>query len=166
MIRSVGGVRKSIHQRWLTKGLESGLQYWYFKSAQEENPVENAYTLQIGWVTYPPGQYTSPQLHPCHRLFNQDWHQHSSSPSLSSRPCSLWLLVIPSAQRLSVWDNWGDERGGDVGHWHTHTRGLPWSLTEVVGTVQQVHYNRRRLLRSELVFHVCTINKSTYTKNV
>ena len=28
------------------------------------------------------GQRTSPQLHPCHRLFDQDGHQHSSSPLL------------------------------------------------------------------------------------
>ena len=27
-------------------------------------------------------QYTSPQLHPCHKLFDQDGHQDSSSPSL------------------------------------------------------------------------------------
>ena len=31
---------------------------------------------------FPPEQYTSPQLHPCHRLFDQDGHQHSSSASL------------------------------------------------------------------------------------
>ena len=37
---------------------------------------------------------TSPQLHPCHRLFDQDGHQDSSPPSLLSRPYSLWLLVI------------------------------------------------------------------------
>ena len=30
----------------------------------------------------PPGQYTSSQLHPCHRLFDQDEHRDSSSPSL------------------------------------------------------------------------------------
>ena len=44
------------------------------------------------------------------------------------------------------------------------TRGLPWSLPEVVGTVQHVHCNRRRLLRRGLKFHVCTINKSAHTK--
>ena len=41
------------------------------------------------------GISTSPQLHPCHRLFDQDGHQDSSSPSLLSRPCSPWLLLIP-----------------------------------------------------------------------
>ena len=32
------------------------------------------------------------------------------------------------------------------GYWHAHTRGLPWGLPEVVGTVQ-VHCSPRRLLR-------------------
>ena len=45
----------------------------------------------------------------------------------------------------------------------TLTQGLPWGLPEVVGTVQQVHCSRRRLLRRELEFHVCTINKSAHT---
>ena len=31
---------------------------------------------------FPSGQCTSPQLHPCDRLFDQDGHQHSSSVSL------------------------------------------------------------------------------------
>ena len=57
--------------------------------------LEEASTLQIGSVAFPPGQYTSPQLHPCHRLFDQDGHQDSSSASLQSKPCSLWLLDIP-----------------------------------------------------------------------
>ena len=44
---------------------------------------------------YPPGQCTSPQLHLCHRLFDQDEHQDSSSPSLYSRPapCDFWLFL-------------------------------------------------------------------------
>ena len=67
---------------------------------------------------------------------------------------------------MSLWDNWGDERGCDEGHWHPHTRGHPWGLAEVVGTVQQVHCSRRRLLRRGLNFHVCTINKSAHTKIV
>ena len=41
-----------------------------------------------------------------------------------------------------------------------------WGLPEVVGTVVQVHCSRRRLLRRELEFHVCTINKSAHTKKV
>ena len=66
---------------------------------------------------------------------------------------------------MSLWDNWRDERGCDEGHWHAHTRGLPWGLPEIVGTVQ-VHCSRRRLLRRGLEFHECTINKSAHTKKV
>ena len=80
MMRGVGGVRKSIHQSWLVKGL--GLQCWVFKGVQEEILSEEASTLQIGSVAFPPGQCTSPQLHPCHRLFDQNGHQDSCSPSL------------------------------------------------------------------------------------
>ena len=79
MMRGVGGVRKSIHHSWLAKGLGLGLLCWGFKGVQQEIPLEEASTLQIRSVAFPPGQYTSPQLHPCHRLFDQDGHQDSSS---------------------------------------------------------------------------------------
>ena len=82
MMRGVGGVRKSEHQSWLAKGLGLGLLCWGFKGVQEEIPSEEVSTLQIGSVAFPPGQYTSPQVHPCHRLFDQDGHQDSSSVSL------------------------------------------------------------------------------------
>ena len=73
-MRGVGGVRKSIHQSWLAKGL--GLLCWGFKGVQEEIPWEKASTLQIWSVTF-----LTRQLHPCLRLFDQDGHQDSSSPS-------------------------------------------------------------------------------------
>ena len=82
MMRGVGGVRKSIHQSWLAKGLGLGLLCWGFKGVQEEIPSEEASTLQIGSVACLAGQYTSPQLHPCQRLFDQGGHQDSFSPSL------------------------------------------------------------------------------------
>ena len=59
-----------------------GLLCWGFKGVQEEILSEETSTLQIGSVAFPPGQCTSPQLHPCHRLFDQDGHQNSSSASL------------------------------------------------------------------------------------
>ena len=76
MMRGVGGVRKSIHQSWLAKGLGLvlGLLYWGFKGVQEEIPSEEASILQIGSGAFPPGQCTSPGHHPCHRLFDQDGH--------------------------------------------------------------------------------------------
>ena len=45
-------------------------------------------------MAFPPRQCTSLQLHPCHRLFDQDGNQDSSSPSLESRPypCDFWLF--------------------------------------------------------------------------
>ena len=112
MMRGVGGVRKSIHQSWLAKGLGLGLLCWVFKGIQEEIPSEEVSTLQIGSVAFPPGQCTSPHLHPCHRLFDQDGHQDSSSASLCVtfayslslplcdfclflKPPSVWLLLIP-----------------------------------------------------------------------
>ena len=89
MMRGVGGVRKSIHQSWLAEELGLGFLCWGFKGVQEEIPWEEASTLQIRSVAFPAGQCTSPQLHPCHRLFDQDGHQDSSSASLESRSCSL-----------------------------------------------------------------------------
>ena len=82
MMRGVRGVRKSIDQSWLAKGLGLGLLCWGFKGVQEGILWEEASTLQIGSVAFPLGQGTSPQFHPCHRLFEKFGHQDSSSPSL------------------------------------------------------------------------------------
>ena len=90
MMRGVGGVRKSIHQSWLAKGLGLGLLCWGFKGVQAEIPWEEASTLQIGSVAFPPGQCTSPQLHPCHWLFDKDRHQDTSSPSSMGPSKSCW----------------------------------------------------------------------------
>ena len=94
IIRGVAGVRKSIHQSWLAKGLGLRLQCWGFKGVQEEIPSEEASTLQIGSVAFSPGQCTSPQLRPCHRLFNQDGHQDSRHPPYSPdlAPCDFWFF--------------------------------------------------------------------------
>ena len=46
MMRGVEGVRKSIHQSWLAKGLGLGLLCWGFKGVQEEIPREEASTLK------------------------------------------------------------------------------------------------------------------------
>ena len=81
MMRGVGWVRKSIHQSWLSKGLGLALICWGFNGVQEEIPSEEASTLQIASVVFPPGQCTSLQLHPHHRLFEQDGHQDTSPHS-------------------------------------------------------------------------------------
>ena len=48
MMIGVGRVRKSLHQRWLAKGVGLGLICWVFKGVQQEIPLEEASTLQIG----------------------------------------------------------------------------------------------------------------------
>ena len=85
-----------IYMDWVPTGLTVNKEY-YVEVLREfrKSPSEEASTLQIRSVAFPPGQCTSPQLHPCHRLFDQDGHQDSSSASLQSRHCSLWRLLIP-----------------------------------------------------------------------
>ena len=53
MMKGVGGVRKSIHQSWLAKGLGLGLLCWSFKGVQEEIPSEEAPLFKSGqWHFY------------------------------------------------------------------------------------------------------------------
>ena len=87
MMRGVRGVRKSIHQTWLAKVLGLGLLCWGFKGVQQEIPSEEASTLQIGSEAFPPGQCTSPQLHPCHI---KTVPHPRYSPDLA--PCDFWLF--------------------------------------------------------------------------
>ena len=61
---------------------QQGRLCWGFKGVHEEIPSEEASTLQIGSVAFPAGQFTRPQRQPCHRQFDQDGHQDSSSASL------------------------------------------------------------------------------------
>ena len=103
MMRGVGGVRESIHQSWLAKGFGFGLLCWGFKGVQEEIPSDEAITLQIGSAAFPQGQYTSSQLHPCHRLFDQDGHpQPPYSRDLA--PCDFWLFPKPRGCRYETFE--------------------------------------------------------------
>ena len=85
MMRGVGGVRESIYQSWLAKWLGLGLLCWGFKGVQEEIPSEEASTLQIRSVAFPPG------------------HQ-SITPSLSQTIWPRWasrqFLTVPIVQTL------------------------------------------------------------------
>ena len=54
MMRGVGGVRKSIHQSWLAKGLGLGLLCWGFKGVQEaSNRVSGISTRTMHQSTTP-----------------------------------------------------------------------------------------------------------------
>ena len=85
MMRGVGGVGKSIHQSWLVKGL--GLLCWDFKGVQKEIPSEEASTLQIGSVVFPPGTI--------HQSTTQ-----SLSQTIWARWASRQFLTLPIVQTL------------------------------------------------------------------
>ena len=106
MMRGVVRIRKSIHRRWLAKGLGLGLRCWRFKGVQDEIPRDEANTLQIGSMAFPPGQCTSLQLHPCHRLFEQGRHQflclpidHKLLPVTFGYSLSSWVFVMRQLMR-------------------------------------------------------------------
>ena len=71
-MRGVGGVKKSIDQSWLAKGLGLGLLFWGFKGVQQEIPREEAGTLRIGCG-----------------ISSKTMHQ-STTPSLSQTIWSRW----------------------------------------------------------------------------
>ena len=125
MMRGVGGVRKSGDQSWLAKGLGLGLGLlcWGFKGVQEEIPREEASTLQIGSMAFPPGQCTSPQLHLCHKLFDQDGHQdfltlpivQTLLPVTFGYPLSSEAVVMRQLKRWKrLWRR-------SLTHWHKRT---------------------------------------------
>ena len=170
MMRCVGGVRKSIHQSWLAKGLVLGLLFWGFKGVQEEIPSEEipseeASTFQIGSVAFPPGQCISPQLHRYHRLFDQDGYQDNSSASDSPdlAPCDFWVFPKIRGCRMGQLRRWPRLWQRSLTWSHERTSMGP-SRSFWNGTT--VHCSQRWLLRRGLEFHVCTINKSHHNHYV
>ena len=139
-MRGVRGVRKSIHQSWLAKGLGLELLCWGFKGVQEEIPSEEASTLQIWSVAFPPGQYTSPQFLPCHRLFDQDF----SSRQFISLPIVETLLPVTFAYSLSSeavvlrqLRRWKKLWWRSLTRWHNRTSmGLPRSCWNDTSALQ------------------------------
>ena len=87
MMRGVGGVRKSIHQSWLAKGLRLGLLCWGFKGVQGEIPSEEA-------------RHSSNQVS---GISSRTMHQ-STTPSLSLTIWPRWasrqFLNLPIVQTL------------------------------------------------------------------
>ena len=160
MMRGVGGVRKSIHQSWLAKGLGLGLLCWGFKGVQEE-----IYSLNrvSGISTRTMHQSTTPSL-------SQTIWPRWASRQIVTLPIVQTLLPVTFAYYLS----WEAVDMRQLRRWKTlwrrsltrsHKRNS-MGLSRNFGIVQQVHCSRRRLLRWGLEFHVCTINKSGNTKNV
>ena len=92
MMRGVGGVRKSIHQSWLAKGLGLGLELlcWGFMGVQEEIPPEEASTLQIGSVAFPPVHNSILVTDYLTKMGIKTVPQPPYSPDLA--PCDFWLF--------------------------------------------------------------------------
>ena len=145
MLRGVAGVRKSIHQNWLTKGLGLVLLLREFRKRfrrkrpalfksgqwhlhQDNAPVHN-YILVIDYLTKM-GIKTVP-----HRPYSRDL-----------APCDFWLFPKLKGCRYETIEEM--QEAVDEGHWHARTRGLRWGLPEVVGTVK-VHCSRRRLFEGD-----------------
>ena len=123
--------------------------------------MEEASTLQIGLVAFPAGQYTSQQLHSCHRLFDQV-PQPPYSPDLG--PCDFCFFPKLIGCHYGTIEEMREAVTKVI---DTLTQeDFDWGFAEVVGTVQQVHGSRRILVRRGLEFHVFTINKSAHTKKV
>ena len=65
---------------------QQGILCWGFKGVQEEIHREEASTLQIGSVAFPPGQCTSPSLS------QTIWPRRASTQFLSLASCDFWLF--------------------------------------------------------------------------
>ena len=67
---------------------------------QVKIPSEEAGTLQIGSLAFPPGQCTSPHLHPCHKMDIKTVLQPPYCPDLA--PCDFWLFPKLSGCRYET----------------------------------------------------------------
>ena len=145
MMIGVGGVRESIDLSWLAKGLGSGLLCGGFKGVQGEIPLELASTLEIGSVAFPSGQCTSPQLHPCHRLFDEEGHQ---DPVIFGYSLSLEAVVMRQLRRWKwLWrrsltrSHKRTSMGSSWSCWNGTTRALqPEEITSKGTRVSCVYY--------------------------
>ena len=166
MMRGVGGVRKSIDQSCLAKGLGLGIPCWGFKGVQEEILSEEASTLQnrvSGISSRTMHQSTTPSLS---QTIWPRWasRQFPTLPIVQTLvPVTLGYSVSSEAvvmrQLRKVKRLW--RRSLTRSHKRTSmgpSRGC-WNGTKV-------HCSWRRLLWKGLEFHVCTINKCAHTKKV
>ena len=153
MMRGVGGVSKSIDQSWLAIGLGLGLLCWGFKGVQQEIPSKEA-----SWL------FKSAKWH-----FTRTKHQ-SITPSWSQTIWVRWvsrqflsLCIVQTLLPVTFSDSLSSEAVviRQLRRWkRLWRRTLTWSQKKTsmgpfrsVGTVQQVHCSRRRLLRVSFVYH-------------
>ena len=140
MMRGVGGVRNSIHHSWLAKGLGLGLLSWGFKGVQEEIPREEANTLQIGSVAFPPGQKSRQflSLPIVQTLLPMTFGYSLSSEAVIMRQLKRWKrLWQRSLTRSHKWTSKGPSRS----YWNGTTSALqPEEITSKGTWVICVYY--------------------------
>ena len=94
MLRGVEGVRKSINQSWLAKGLGLGLLCWGFKGGQEEVPSERPTLFKSGrWHFHQDNTpvHNSILVTDCLTKMGINTVAHPAySPNLA--PCDFWLF--------------------------------------------------------------------------
>ena len=165
MMRDVGGVRKSIHQSWLAKGLRLGLLCWGFKEFRRDS---------IGR-----GQHSSTRVS---GISTRTMHQ-SITPSLSQTIWPRWasrqfhtlaivqnLLPVTFAYSLSSeavimrqLKRWKRLWQRSLTRSHNRTSMVP-SRSCWNGTTSALQPEEITSRGPE--FHVCTINKSAHTRKV
>ena len=165
-MRGVGGVRKSIHQSWLAKGLGLvlGLLCWGFKGVQEEIPWEKASHSSdrvSGISTRTIHQSTTPSLSQtiwprlAYRQFLTLRRLQTLLPVTFAYSLSSEAVVMGQLRRWKkLWRRslTGSHKSTSMG-----PSGSCWNG-------KQVPVSRKRLLWRWLEFHVCTTYKSTHTK--
>ena len=169
MTSSVEGVRKSEHQSWVPTGPTVNKKYYVevlrefrkrfcrkrpalFKSGQwhfhqDNAPVHNS-ILVTDYLT---------------KMDNRTIPHSHYSPDLA--PCDFWLFprLKEKAVVMRQLRRWKRLWRKSLAHSQKRTS---MNFPEVVGTVQQVHFSRRKLIQRGLEIHVCTINRRAHTKKV
>ena len=146
---------------------QQGILCWGFKGVQEDFPSEEASTLQIESVAFPLGQCTSPQLVTDYltKMGIKTVLHCLYSPDLA--PYHFWLFPkLKEKLRGCRYETIEEMKEAVMVIDMLTQEDFHGALPDVVGMVQKVHCSRWRLLRRELKFHVCTINKSAHTKKV
>ena len=164
MMRGVGGVRESILHSWFAKGLGLGLLCWSFKGVQGEILSEEASTLQIGSIGFPPGQCTSLQLHPFSQTIWPRWasRQFLTLPIVETFfPVTFGYSLRSEAVVMRELRRWKRLWRRSLTRSYKKT-----SIKLSRRCMVQMHWSRRRLLRRGQEFHVCPISKSAHMKKV
>ena len=150
MMRGVGGVRKSIHKSWLAKGLGLGLLCCGFKGRDSVGRGHHSSNWVNGYSTRTMHQSTTPSLS---QMGIKIVPHPPYNPGLVS--CDFWLF--PKLK----------------GCCYQTIEEMKEAVTKVIDTLPQEDFHGafQKLLERYITsrgpgFRVCTINKSTHTKNV